>query len=65
MDSSPAATAERAYFGAQDGCLYVADLRSGTVISRVQLAPKIFSSPALEDGRLHVGASDGCLYCLE
>ena len=65
VDSSPAATAERAYFGAQDGCLYVADLRSGTVISRVQLAPKIFSSPALEDGRLHVGASDGCLYCLE
>ncbi len=65
VDSSPAMAGQRVYFGAQDGCLYVADSSSGAVLARVQLATKVFSSPALDGGRLYLGAKDGCLHCLQ
>lgn len=64
VDSSPVLAGERVYFGAHDGCLYIADPATGRVLNRVLLAEKIFSSPALTDARLYIGASDGYLRCL-
>jgi outer membrane protein assembly factor BamB len=65
VDSSPAMAGDRIYFGAHDGCLYVANAQSGVILSRTRLAEKIFSSPALDGGRLYIGANDGCLHCLK
>jgi outer membrane protein assembly factor BamB len=65
VDSSPVLAGERLYFGAHDGCLYIAHSATGAVLARIQLAHKIYSSPAVDEGRLYIGADDGFLYCLQ
>ena len=62
--SSPVVAGDRLFIGMGDGTVYALRLSTGSTLSRLTLAPRLYSSAAVSGGHLFIGASDGKLYCL-
>jgi len=67
--SSPALTANRLYFGSDDGNLYACDKDTGAVVWTTSTGDSIVSSPAVAINGSHtivvVGSTDGKLYFID
>ncbi|MFT3780561.1 MAG: PQQ-binding-like beta-propeller repeat protein [Nibricoccus sp.] len=46
------------------GFLYLLDVASGSLISKLPIEKASPSAPALSDGKIYLGAGDGCVYAL-
>jgi len=51
------------FAGADDGCVYAWDLKSGEVAWKHKTGGKVRSSPAVARGKLYIGSDDGYVYC--
>ena len=47
------------------GLLYTLSIKTGAVVSQLQLPGEIFSSPVALNNRLVVGCRDDYLYCMD
>ncbi|MGH9631234.1 MAG: PQQ-binding-like beta-propeller repeat protein, partial [Bryobacteraceae bacterium] len=63
IDSSPAVTDGRIFFGSNDGHLYAIDAAKGTKVWEFDAGAPISASPAIAGSRIVVGSQDGVIYC--
>jgi eukaryotic-like serine/threonine-protein kinase len=52
----------RVVFGADDGRLYLLDMKDGALVWQYEIGQPIKTSPAVGAGLVLVGAEDGCVY---
>jgi outer membrane protein assembly factor BamB len=64
VESSPAVTDGKVYFGGDDGYVYCLNAKNGKKIWRFNTKNWVTSSPAVVNGILYVGTMDGSLYAL-
>jgi len=64
MNSSPALSGERVFFGGQDGVVYALDAHSGGLLWKRDLGARISTSVAVSGDALYVGTTDRHLYRL-
>jgi parallel beta-helix repeat protein len=65
IDSSPAVTNGRVYFGSADHQIYCLDATTGIEIWNYTTGSLVLSSPAVAYGKVYVGSDDGAMYCLD
>jgi outer membrane protein assembly factor BamB len=61
--TAPAIANGLIFAGADDGCVYAWDLKSGEVAWKYTTGGKVRSSPAVAKGKLYIGSDDGYVYC--
>lgn len=65
INSSPAVSDNKVYFGSTDNKVYCLDAQSGSKIWEYETGNMVSSSPLVVDSNLYIGSNDGKLYCLD
>jgi outer membrane protein assembly factor BamB len=65
IQSSPALSGGRLYFGNNAGTIYCLNIQTGGKIWSYKTGGPVQSSPAISAGNVYAGSQDGNLYCLD
>lgn len=65
VESSPIIDGSELIFGANDGCIYRVDIKTGRPINKKQVGSAVLGKVALNGERIYAGAFGGCIVCYD
>lgn len=63
VESTPVIDGENIVFGANDGCIYTVNAKSGELVNKYQAGSAVLGKLALKDDKIYAGTFDGYAVC--